>query len=87
MQSTLSRQYQQLQPENRATLASLVQQRVDFRAIAEILGRSPSTISRELLRNAQPAGYANTYTCTRPTNAAYSLAPWASSIAVAFCLI
>ncbi|NWF44026.1 helix-turn-helix domain-containing protein, partial [Hydrogenophaga sp. D2P1] len=28
--------------------------------MAQVLGRSPSTISRELRRNAQPAGYAST---------------------------
>lgn len=60
MQGTPSRRYQQLQPEHRVTLASLVQQSVDILAIAWMLGRSPSTISRELRRNAQPAGYAST---------------------------
>lgn len=60
MQSTPARRYQQLQPEDRVTLASLVQQKHSVRAIAQVLGRSPSTISRELRRNAQPAGYAST---------------------------
>ncbi|WP_310320415.1 IS30 family transposase [Hydrogenophaga palleronii] len=60
MQSTPQRRYQQLQPEDRVTLASLVQQKYTVRDIALVLGRSPSTISRELLRNAQPAGYAST---------------------------
>ena len=64
MQSTPSKRYQQLQPEDRVTLASLVQQNVGIRAIAQVLGRSPSTISRELKRNAQPAGYASTYART-----------------------
>jgi IS30 family transposase len=59
MQSTPPKRYQQLQPEDRVTLASLVQQKYSVRAMAQILGRSPSTISRELRRNAQPAGYAS----------------------------
>lgn len=60
MQSTTVRRYQQLQPEERVTLASLVQQKYFVREISRALGRSPSTISRELRRNAQPAGYAST---------------------------
>ena len=60
MQSTPQRRYQQLQPEDRVTLASLVQQKYTVRDMALVLGRSPSTISRELLRNTQPAGYAST---------------------------
>lgn len=39
------------------TLASLVQQKHSVRAMALVLGRSPSSIRRELRRNAQPAGY------------------------------
>lgn len=54
MQSTPSKRYQQLQPEERVTLASLAQQKYSVRAMAQVLGRSPSTISRELRRNAQP---------------------------------
>ena len=60
MQSTPAKRYQQLQPEDRVTLASLVQQKYTVRDMALVLGRSPSTISRELRRNAQPAGYAST---------------------------
>jgi IS30 family transposase len=60
MQSTPQRRYQQLQPEDRVTLASLIQQKYTVREIALVLGRSPSTVSRELRRNAQPAGYAST---------------------------
>ena len=52
--------YRQLQPEDRVTLASLRQQGLGVRAIAGILQRSPSTISRELQRNADPLGYAST---------------------------
>lgn len=44
---------------DRLTLASLVQQGVSQRAIARLLGRSPSTICRELARNGSAAhGYA-----------------------------
>lgn len=56
MQSSPSKRYQQLQPEDRVTLASLAQQKYSVRGMAQVLGRSPSTISRELRRNAQPAG-------------------------------
>ncbi len=42
------------------TLASLAQQKYSVRAMAQVLGRFPSTISRELRRNIQPAGYAST---------------------------
>ena len=59
MQSSPSKRYQQLQPEDRVTLASLAQQKYTVRGMAQVLGRSPSTISRELRRNAQPAGYAS----------------------------
>jgi len=59
MQSTPPKRYQQLQPEDRVTLASLTQQKYSVRAMAQVLGRSPSTISRELRRNAQPTGYAS----------------------------
>ncbi|WP_407066752.1 transposase [Extensimonas sp. H3M7-6] len=39
-------------------LTSLTQQGHSQRYIAQLLGRSPSTISRELRRNAEPQGYA-----------------------------
>lgn len=49
------------------TLASLALQKYSVRAIAKVLGRSPSTISRELRRNTQPKGYASTskHTCVQ----------------------
>lgn len=59
MQSSPPKRYQQLQPEDRVTLASLVQQNFGVREMALAMGRSASTISRELRRNAQPAGYAS----------------------------
>jgi len=51
--------YQQLQPELRLTIASLHLQGSSMRAMARILGRSPGTISRELMRNSSPVGYAS----------------------------
>lgn len=54
------RSYQQLQPEDRLTIASLLQQKRGIREIARVLGRSPSTISREIARNSVPRwGYAS----------------------------
>jgi IS30 family transposase len=44
-------QYRQLQPEDRMTMASMKQQGLSARAMARALGRSPSTITRELQRN------------------------------------
>ena len=53
--------YRQLQPEDRVTLASLRQQGLGIRAIAEVLQRAPSTVSRELRRNlGQCPSYAST---------------------------
>lgn len=49
--------YSQLQPEDRVTIASLKQQNYRVRAIAKQLGRSPATISRELVRNGHPSDY------------------------------
>lgn len=43
--------YQQLQPEDRITIASMRQQGCSMRAMSRTLQRSPSTISRELRRN------------------------------------
>lgn len=48
--------YHQLQPEDRVTVASLRQQGLGVREIARVLARSPSTISREMRRNACEAG-------------------------------
>ena len=56
---TTPRSYQQLQPEDRVTMASLLQQNHSLRDIAAVLNRSPSTISRERHRNvAKVAGIA-----------------------------
>jgi len=48
---TQTTQYQQLQPEDRMTMASMLQQGLSARAMARALSRSPSTITRELARN------------------------------------
>ena len=48
---TTPRSYQQLQPEDRVTMASLLQQNHSLRAIAKALNRSASTVSREHRRN------------------------------------
>lgn len=49
--------YSHLQPEDRVTLASLKQQNYSVRAMARVLGRPASTISRELRRNATGGQY------------------------------
>ncbi|MDE2078697.1 MAG: IS30 family transposase [Burkholderiales bacterium] len=43
--------YEQLQPEDRMTIASMKQQGCSVRAMARTLHRAPSTIGRELARN------------------------------------
>jgi transposase, IS30 family len=51
--------YQQLQPEERMTIASMKQQGSSVRAMARTLGRSPATVSRELARNCRFDVYAS----------------------------
>src|SRR5258708_1655351 len=52
--------YQQLQPEERMTIASMKQLGSSVRAMARTLGRSASTVSRELPRNTcSTVGYAS----------------------------
>src|SRR5471030_2294801 len=54
------RTYQQLQTEERMTIASMKQQGSSVRAMARTLGRSASTVSRELTRNTcSVVGYAS----------------------------
>jgi IS30 family transposase len=55
----MSQHYRHLQPEDRLTLASLLQQGHSLRQIAQTLGRSPSTISREIRRNRCEQGYSS----------------------------
>ena len=55
----MTSRYTHLQPEDRPTLASLVQQGLSQRSIARLLGRSPSPVCRELARNGHSSqGYA-----------------------------
>ena len=50
--------YEQLKPEHRVVIASLRLQGKGTRSIARAIGRAPSTVSRELRRNACPeSGY------------------------------
>ena len=49
--------YRHLKPKDRMTIASLRQQNFSQRDIAELIGCSASTISRELVRNAQGKTY------------------------------
>lgn len=67
MHSTPSKRYQQLQPEERMTIASLLHQQFTISQIAQRLKRSSSTISRELKRNTQDGCYASQVatTCAR----------------------
>jgi transposase, IS30 family len=55
----MTTRYQQLQAEDRVTLAALRQQGQSLRQIASVLGRSASTLSRELRRNSAPSGYSS----------------------------
>jgi len=55
-----TQQYQQLQLDERIALSKLQNQGLSIRAMARMLKRSPSTISREIARNA-PSGQ---YSCT-----------------------
>jgi IS30 family transposase len=52
--------YKQLMPEERMTIASMKLQGASTRAIARVLARPASTVSREIRRNACPdVGYAS----------------------------
>jgi IS30 family transposase len=57
--------YTQITPEERYEIAALKRQRLSVREIARELGRSPSTISRELRRNRRPDGYRPSTACER----------------------
>jgi len=61
--------YQQLQPEERITIASMKQRGLSVRAMARTLGRPASTVSRELTRNTCPVrGYASVVAQTISSN-------------------
>ena len=53
--------YEQIQETERHAIALGLQQKLSIRAIARALGRSPSTISREIHRNAGGNGYASRF--------------------------
>lgn len=53
----MTRRFRQMQAEERVTLAALMQQGKTLREISQKVGRSPSTLSRELARNAQGGEY------------------------------
>ena len=53
----MTRRFVQLQPEERVNLAAMRQQGMSLRAIGGVLGRSASTLSRELIRNSGAHGY------------------------------
>lgn len=67
--------YRHLQPEDRMTLASLQQQNYSIRAMARVLHRSPSTISRELSRNPDASGYASSQAQKRSQHRRQSARP------------
>lgn len=52
----MEKQYQQLQPEERLTIASMHLRGSSMRAMARMLGRSPATVSRELASHCLCAG-------------------------------
>ena len=56
-----SRTFEQINESERHAIALGLQQKQSIRAIATALGRSPSTISREIQRNAGGQGYASKY--------------------------
>lgn len=85
MQSTPSKRYQQLQPEDRVTLASLVQQKHSVRAMAQVLGRSPSTISRDCDATHNPQATPAPRHAPAPNGGACRAAHRASSIVMASC--
>lgn len=53
----MTRRFQQMQPEERMSLAALRQQGMSLRFIGQVLGRSAGSLSRELARNSTPDGY------------------------------
>jgi len=52
----MTRRFQQMQPEERMTLAALRQQGRSLRDIGQVLRRSAGSLSRELARNARKRG-------------------------------
>src|SRR5437870_36243 len=52
----MGKQYEQLSAEERGTIKAMLHQGSSLRDIAEVLERSPSSISRELRRNGARSG-------------------------------
>lgn len=65
---TTPKSYQQLDYQQRQTIAISLEQGLGIRAIARVLNRSPSTISREIERNRGGAGYACSFAQQRCCN-------------------
>lgn len=55
------KRYEQIKESERHAIALALQQKQSIRAIARALGRSPSTISREIHRNAGGNGYVSRF--------------------------
>ena len=64
---TKPQQYQQLQYEERIAIASFQAQGLSIRAMARMLNRAPSSLSREIQRNA-PSGKYNCYFAQKRRN-------------------
>jgi transposase, IS30 family len=60
--------YAQITPEERYRIAEMLRHRLSIRAIARELGRSPSTISREIRRNRKNDGGYRAQTAVERTN-------------------
>lgn len=74
--------YEQLQPEDRMTIASMHQQGCSMRAMARMLRRSPSTISRELAHNAAPDMFYGSHVAQRSCQARRRAARPAPKLAI-----
>ncbi len=64
----MSKTYEQVKESERHAIALGLQQKQSIRAIAKALGRSPSTISREIQRNAGGKGYVSRFAHQRCHN-------------------
>jgi transposase, IS30 family len=60
--------YQHIDYQQRQSIAHFLEQGLSIRAIARMLNRAPSSISREIARNAGAAGYSFTYAQQRCRN-------------------
>ena len=73
--------YEQIKESERHAIALGLQQKQSIRAIARALGRSPSTFSREIHRNAGGNGYASRFAINAAASGAFTAAPSPSCIA------